>query len=817
MSDAPKELFNLLFKIAQAAYKAGGFEEAYKDFVDSRIRKDRADYYEKQKQSYYADEAARYANKKTHWRQNRKFYEIWEDLNGLVEDAARGFWKSKKRIDNELGEPLKLLKTRYKLLVAEQLSFPLLEPDIAIEFYNKIEKRIAALDKKLASIRAKAIFTCQTYILRASGDEFDLGGIEELFQRAEQKADKQNEYLGNYIPNLRGLMSKLERELDKLRLDLKATNNTIALTGFDPKRSIVSQFRLDVSLSGADFKTLGTMLDSEWTQSDEALFIHIDAVDWQNSLASNERTDFLLTLFERLVLNCALRQMALAAATAFVSPSDKRPTRLDAPIITRGKELLKTLNKEVRLTNTKQLDRLVDAMVLASQCDFPPLVEEKLFKFIKIDQLPPVFATAGDQRHKHYCLQLERLDTVLTPLIGKEAKSARSMEYSRWQLELLRKLHRELGMEKPSSALAAWDFYVGEKQAARDKLEELISPIFWCIIADILDHPFFSDRGEIVNDHETFLEVRNLDALARAVLAQELKTMLASTDIFILSMATRVDIYTRLTFFRGAESLHRFTRLIQVLQMSDVDRANYFTDAAKVPEVGGFSDLVAKIGKDRFYFSQGEFGAALTTSQFDEAQRILDAWMRVAPDIDLTSKLREFDITQSSITNWSLLERYLAFPGTAAIGLDFSNHVSTDIMDSGQSIPFEVNRYSRNALPDGALSVKMLQAHAQGECPWRGEFTDVDTGGDIIGLSSLIVALNNHEKQKKDPMPRDARDHHNALSALAEAQIYLNVQRIVDRELKARRFSRAMPIIVGTHDFGVFPSVVYTTTSATNP
>ena len=139
----------------------------------------------------------------------------------------------------------------------------------------------------------------------------------------------------------------------------------------------------------------------------------------------------------------------------------------------------------------------------------------------------------------------------------------------------------------------------------------------------------------------------------------------------------------------------------------------------------------------------------------------------------------------------------------AAIGFDLTGHWE------GEGPGFEVSFYE-NEVDKGfsfaRQSHQEILDHAKYPAPWQGYFVECDSFGPIKGLEALLTALQAYPHRNWSAY--DGRPKNKAAPPegfvgyfLGLIFLHLRVQETFARELKQYGLPRAMPVLLGTHDF----------------
>lgn len=583
---------------------------------------------------------------------------------------------------------------------------------------------------------------------------------------------------------------------------------------FDPDRPLISQFRLNLPLDALDLVVIREMLDADWTNTHSAYLsltfreVLETAAGWRRGEMSVDAVDFIIALFERSVLSSALREMNLRDFGALKPDTVGKVNESGGVDKPRGAELLTRLPDKLPLTKEEQADRLIDAMVLASECSLPPTETLHLCRATKGLVVPSAEGARGEAKHRHYRDLIARLEASALASIGKKVGDRSQKSFRPWHLDLLRALRDVAAFETPSNAVIAWERQLAQRHQIRAKLLGMASPFWQAMLESLLDRPAVDERQRDRDDRLAFAPLQLFDTAQRHIMLEELRAVLKCFDVNDIGMASRADGMISINVPFGNFQRRLLQECLRIIELSDTERDTYLAPSPLTFDIGGFAELVGELKADRLFLRRGLFGQALKGRRFDEARTMAEKWLAVAPPSALRESLRAFDFDSPKISDWSLFEQFLEKPTNVAIGLDFSGHIG-QIANADQLVPFETNSYSRHAFPEGRLDVSLIEAHANYPYPWQGQFEDIGAGTPISGLAPLLIGLVAFRTECQGNRPQDLTSYHEVMLELAEAYVFLVVNRLIARELVTRSFSRSVPVIVGTHDFGNVDPVVH--------
>lgn len=204
-----------------------------------------------------------------------------------------------------------------------------------------------------------------------------------------------------------------------------------------------------------------------------------------------------------------------------------------------------------------------------------------------------------------------------------------------------------------------------------------------------------------------------------------------------------------------------------------------------------------------------ELAPILVLGEFDAAERATRQYLERAPESALRETMLTIHWQKMAIVDWSAVDSWIEDPNVAAIGIDLSGHFEASTPDD--IIHTEISCYHRDVFPFEKLDLENLRS-AAGE-PWRGEFDDCGVGRSVGGLGPAYFSLQEFARQPKSDWSKDLRQLHDCVEELAQFWCFVEFNIAVKQSLAQRRFARAVPILVGVHDFGVFPTVPHFTQS----
>jgi len=481
------------------------------------------------------------------------------------------------------------------------------------------------------------------------------------------------------------------------------------------------------------------------------------------------------------------------------------------PLIDRARELLKHVPEAPFAVDAASTSRIVRAMVLASESHngrfAPAFIRHRSANIDYRAWLAP--GTAA--REQAFELQwIDRLEASACATIGLDDSKETTKSFGHWHVALLIGLRDALGVDEPSEALARWQAFLERRTEARASLIGRVAPFWAVLFEELLDSPVVSGRNEAHGLKQALLPFASLDFTARAAILADLEAVLEekSRDELALASLCPINESTRTTVslqFVGNGKMRVLRHLADVLKSSPEQQKLAFTPYPNLPDLGPFTELLD--GGDERHGSPifRDVRKMLIDGHFLDADGVVRQFLEFAPPSELRSVLLATRLENLAIRDWRLAERFIADPEIAAIGLDFSGHVTCNVARLDDGVPFEAGCFSRSVFPEGTASDTLRRA-AEKQF-WQGQFEDVDIGMPIEGLAPVVLALRAHGRAAQPDWPPAMRHFHETVAALARNTCYLLVNQVVARELETRRFTRPMTFIVGDHDFGAFPSV----------
>lgn len=739
----------------------------------------------------------------------------YEELRGALAEASnkatRDYQRSQEVMIREIKGHLKRLKHDRAVLLRAPEAMPLTDPEKAAAYFRDVAATTIGLAESLEKTYADLESVYHAIAEKMAAAHTPSPAIEWQV-RAQSERLRSLARARQHLGFVDRLAESLSVELNGFRAETEATDFRKAKAGFDPSLPLLRQFRKGMQLGAADLVQIRAMLDAEWTPQ-HAAFAQLPfkdmlqfARDWQQKGMSVEATDFVIAMFGRLTLFRALREMGLDKAEVLKPEPPAKPVKAsDRP---SGVELLNRIPGALPLTTNDQRDRLIDALVLASECAMPPGETRALGKALEKLSLVPV-AQGDDARLRHYLQLVIRLEASALETIGKRLSENCQYSFKPVHLILFCQLREAAGIEAPSAALAAWDRHLANREAVRTELLGRASTLWQPLLAALIDSAGVSDHERYKTDRGILAPLSSMDAAARTVVLEEAEAIFKAFDETAFGMASKSDGWLSIEAPFGDPQRKRLRRLIDVLNMADAEREAYFAPPPEAPPLGRFADLVALLATQRNHFNTGPFGQAMRAMDFDAADQDVRSWLAAAPPSSLRDAMLQVDPATLRINEWSVFHRFSARPECAAIGLDWSGHVMCEVTKPDQGVPFEIGTYSREAFPEGEFGVGMLRAHASHPFPWQGRFDDVTMAMDVAGIAPLVLQLNDFRNQKRSDWSNELRAYHGAMNELCMAFVFLTVNRLVARELATNPPTRALPVIIGTHDFGYFDPIIH--------
>ena len=187
--------------------------------------------------------------------------------------------------------------------------------------------------------------------------------------------------------------------------------------------------------------------------------------------------------------------------------------------------------------------------------------------------------------------------------------------------------------------------------------------------------------------------------------------------------------------------------------------------------------------------------------KFAEAEAYLNGFLASA-NSELRDICSKTGLDQVRSSGWTevnrAIERLSKKDPITAIGIDLSSHVNSpadlgDWADPG----LEVSYYSDSAYPFSQRELSAIQDEFDGSSKlWQGCFQDIDNSVELHGLSTLHRyvrhAVDSYAVSFSD-YPSDAR--------LGMAFVILRSHATLVRDAEEQGLLRAMPLIIGEHDF----------------
>lgn len=732
-------------------------------------------------------------------------------INDARQKATRKYDQQKRAISDEIAGQFRRLKNDRVLLLREPDSMPILDPENAKAFFIGVSRKKAELSNQLEKIFSELQREYRTIAERMAAEQSP-PPIEEWQQKVEEERLADLNRAQIHLARIDAALSQLAGELEEFRAELASTSFEETKIDFDPGLPVIRQFRKGMQLGAPDLAQIRVMLDSEWTEECRAYaklpFREVLDTErrWKSEGMSVDAVDFVVALYGRMTLFSALREMGLGKSEALKpGPATEVPKGADRP---SGGELLKRIPGHLPFNTNEQRDRLIDTLVLASECALPPIETYNLIEASE-NVMPVPVGDGDDERRRHYCELVQRLENSALATIGKKTGDRSKQSFRPWHLSMLRQLREAANIHTPSQALSAWEQHLAKREIVREELVAKASEFWRPLLTALIDRKGVSESDQFEADRNALKPITAMDAAQRETILAEAKAILKDYDATGFGMASKADGWQSTTAPFGNAQRSLSGKLVQVLEMGEAERAEYFAPAPETPELGKFANLIANLGNDRNYLNNGPFGKALRVLDFDAADNEVRRWLSEAPRSDLRDAILQFDPANLHIDDWNMLEAFLGKTGCAAIGLDLSEHVLCEIRTPDQTAPFEIGWYSRDVFPEGDFGAELVRAHAHYPFPWQGAFEDVGIGLPVKGLAPLVLQLAAFRNEKRGDWSKELIAYHRAVVALVEAFIFLLINWLVAKGLAERSFAHGMPIIIGTHDFGNFDPIVH--------
>lgn len=725
--------------------------------------------------------------------------------------AFRDYSKKKRAIDRDLELHIRRLRYDREVLLREPWSYDLLDPEKARDFFADLSNQRADLKHELERISNELYPQCCIIVddivkWRRGSDRRSLKRRARAIHSSYLEKGRRS--LGDQVV----ATDRLAKQLEELRKEIASSDPGQAQTSFDPNIPILRQFRVGMPLGEPDLVRIRAMIDADWNEEYEALHClpYRDVLkisgQWKAEGMSEFAVDFVIAAYERTVLFGALRKMGLEKAAALQPKNATTPSKAsDRP---RGYELLEQLPQNLSITTEAQTDRLIDALVLAAEFFLPPPSTYTITSSIK-GLVPVPVGVSADHRRQHYLNLIMRLEKSGQATIGKKHTKK---TFLFWHLELLQSLREAVGLETPSGALMQWDSFKASCKAKRREIIKTASSFWRPLLAQLIDHKGVIESEQAEANRQLLISLREMDKEKRSIVLSEAKHLIDQFGLFDFGMAAQVDEPRRMDMPLSESPQKLLREVVTVLSMSQKQRKKYFEAPPEAPDLGGFRDLVNQFMIDRDHLSKGPFGSSLQAQDLLLAEEWIMEWLDKAPPSDLRKSLRKFDFSKMTMESWDVFDNFLARSHCAAIGLDLSGHIHEEITSADQSVQLEIAVYTADVFPHGDASASSIRSHTSGHtAPWQGCFADASAGLPIVGIAPQILALRAFDGERRGNWGRELLAYHNAMIRLAEAFIFVQVNKLVSKELRDNSHSRVVPVILGTHDFGIFAPVVYTT------
>jgi len=594
-------------------------------------------------------------------------------------------------------------------------------------------------------------------------------------------------------------LDALEQDLARMRREIAETRASSAFSPGTEPDTVLAGFRYDMLLGGGGLAAIADAIRRPRSPRLRALVDNppLERLPRERIVVAPEDAGLLLSeTLERCAVLAALDDMKLSGSEALAGVRHLRT------LLVRIETSAPDARVRLDLDSARRIAR---ALVLAAECRMNPIPRPWLSKH------EPLICEAGEVLQRggptpETVELIARLDAVALVRLDYPQSQLSYSGFTRFQADLLRRLHAIAGLEVPSAGLQAWDDFVARRRALRTELLDLVSPFWRDMFTRMLDQPRGSDADNVGSLRHTLAPIAAIDeAQGKAMLAELAEVRERTKGRRSIVLATSADGFRDPAPVVYTIAGSAVAKLEELLKAPSEVRAEYVNGPPEPGPLGEFAALaVRSISPLRLIEGR------LVENRFAEVEQALRDWATKAPASQLRTALLETRWETMRITDWGPIDRYVANPDTAAIKLDFSGHVTGDLTDPRAAIPFEGGWLGAQHFADDDLSPEHLREFCPHyPRPWTGPGRDGGILAPIDGLAPLVVALNAWLDKVDEDWSAEARRLNEAVADLARLSIYTHANRVLERELATRRFARAVPFIVGDHDFGTFVSVVH--------
>lgn len=730
--------------------------------------------------------------------------EAFEAIRRELREALRPVRTEAERAIDTIDRPFRAsaigLKERRALLRIEPEREPLFDRDAARTAFAEARQAIeAARDFHGPAIEAAAA----PYRNRAAQEAraFDPSGAlaaEWLDRLEEEEIAFSRTTLHDRAARATALLASLEAELAALAREIEGDGVAPGASGSAP--DVLGSLRHDSMLRASDLQAIDTAIRNP--SSARLAAVIAGRVEAGNAADEADTALFLSEAFERAVAIHALDDMGY---------SQTAPMPALRAIAAKCVAAIEAIGADAVPLDRSNGVRVARALALAGECRRParadaPGIGGRIAAVVRIETVPD----ANRAQAAVLAELVDRFEANALATIARRPSDRDLRNFTHHHFEVLEQLRRAIGLTEEGPAQTRWREYLAERAARRAEIVARVSPFWRPIFEQLIDMAPPGERSREAAARAALAPFETMDETAKAVVLAEVRTLRHDNRMInSYNLISRAGVAPPIRREGNGWGHNMLPRLQALLESTPKEQAQYFAPPSDAPEPGAFSDMAASFGgRGRASIVERDIEPLVVEGRFAEAERVIRSWLEQAPASQLRDTVLAADWERMSLSGWAQVDRWVAQPGTTAIGLDLSGHVTGNIARETDPVAFETSRYADRIFADS--TTETLRALSRGRRdPWRGEFEEVDTAVAIVGQAPVILLLEAFRRAPRFDWPPALIQQHRAVERLAMLWCYVCANRLVAREIATRPPARPLPFVVGDHDFAAFPSVVH--------
>lgn len=376
---------------------------------------------------------------------------------------------------------------------------------------------------------------------------------------------------------------------------------------------------------------------------------------------------------------------------------------------------------------------------------------------------------------------------------------------------LMRDLAEIARISRPVPALDQWESVLVQRQAARAKVMAAASPFWQPLLAALLDAERCDPRIHDATERKVYDLLRGFGAFSdsqQAVVAEEVEVIMG--DRVELCLASRDDGW--LTAAGGAIAVRALSDLRQALAKAPEQRAAFFAPLAAVTGLGDFTPMFeAQEWRGGNPVLEGEIGDLLAVARVEEAELQLRDWLIKAPNHPLRTAVLATSVDSLVLTGWENFADLARDPEVGALTADFSGHCVSSLLDAESEVLWFEDGTIATHNYDFALHQleEMRKIGRNYPRPWQG-CTDYSGDLRLKGIAPVLQALHKERALKRPDSTSEHDRLQKVMTDLTETWCFAAFAMVVRHHAQAAPPRRAIPVILGTHDFGWrIPDVIF--------